>query len=91
MSDENPMKPCWLGGATGRGAEPSTESSAPSRCIPGTLGLLPNNWSSRSPLCLSQRFDEFPKLDGYLRPGTMFVISIRLPSGGSTASAMHPG
>jgi len=33
------FEPNWLGGATGRGAEPQDSSSVPSRCIPGALSF----------------------------------------------------
>ena len=33
------FEPCWLGDATGRGAEPSMWRSVPSRCIAGALSL----------------------------------------------------
>lgn len=33
------FEPVWLGSATGRGAEPPSERSVPSRCIAGTLNL----------------------------------------------------
>lgn len=33
------FEPNWLGGATGRGAEPRDSSSDPSRCMPGALSF----------------------------------------------------
>lgn len=33
------FEPCWLGDATGRGAEPRSSSSDPPRCIAGSLSL----------------------------------------------------
>ena len=33
------IEPCWLGDATGRGAEPQVSSSDPSRCFAGSLRL----------------------------------------------------
>jgi hypothetical protein len=38
----------------------------------------------------AKRFDELPKLDGFLRAGAVFVVSIPLALWRTTAGSVHP-